>query len=60
MDDILDLQSVLAGDKRDGKGRGAKKRKWREIENLKDRYRLKRELEDIDWNHDYSLETLEI
>ncbi|EKE74894.1 DUF3545 family protein [Gallaecimonas xiamenensis] len=60
MDDLLDLQSVLTGDKRESKGRGSKKRRWREIESLKERYRLKRELEDIDWNSEYSLDRLDI
>lgn len=30
----------------------AVKRKWREIEALKERQRLKKELEDIDWSLD--------
>ena len=31
------------------------KRKWREIEALKERQRLKKELEDIDWSLDDEL-----
>ena len=33
----------------------AVKRKWREIEALKERQRLKKELEDIDWSLDDEL-----
>nr|WP_321242447.1 DUF3545 family protein [uncultured Tolumonas sp.] len=32
-----------------------KKRKWREIEALKDRYRLQRELQSIDFNYELSI-----
>ena len=32
-----------------------KKRKWREIEALKDRYRLQRELQSIDLNYELSI-----
>jgi hypothetical protein len=32
-----------------------KKRKWREIEALKDRYRLQRELQSIDLNYQLSI-----
>ncbi|MGL5007460.1 MAG: DUF3545 family protein [Plesiomonas sp.] len=35
-----------------------KKRKWREIEALKDKYRLQRELKSIDILNDYALEEL--
>ncbi|MED5524707.1 DUF3545 family protein [Gallaecimonas pentaromativorans] len=62
MEDIQDLQLALTGGKRDAKGRGAsnKKRRWREIEDLKEKYRLKRELEEIDWNSDYSLDRIDL
>lgn len=39
-------------------GKQQKKRKWREIEALKDKYRLQRELKSIDILNDYSLEDL--
>ncbi|HAD41579.1 MAG TPA: DUF3545 domain-containing protein, partial [Plesiomonas shigelloides] len=35
-------------------GKQQKKRKWREIEALKDKYRLQRELKSIDILNDYS------
>ncbi|GAB2997465.1 DUF3545 family protein [Psychrosphaera aestuarii] len=38
--------------------RGAK-RKWREIESIKDKYRLRNELKDIDPSADYDLADLE-
>ncbi|MFC4655209.1 DUF3545 family protein [Rheinheimera sp.] len=37
----------------------AVKRKWREIEAVKERQRLKRELEDIDWTIEPELNDLE-
>ncbi|WP_115717687.1 DUF3545 family protein [Gallaecimonas mangrovi] len=62
MEDIQDLQLALTGGKRDSsKARSSnKKRCWREIEDLKERYRLKRELEEIDWNSEHSLEGIEL
>jgi len=38
----------------------SKKRKWREIESLKDKFRLKKELEDFDPLFGSSMEELEI
>ncbi|WP_341501839.1 DUF3545 family protein [Gallaecimonas sp. GXIMD4217] len=58
MDQVQDMQGALSGDKRETRGRN-KKRRWREIEAIKERFRLKKELEDIDWSHDYRLEELE-
>lgn len=37
-----------------------KKRMWREIEAIKDKYRLRKELEDMDMFHDYELSSLDI
>lgn len=37
----------------------SKKRKWREIEALQDRYRLEKELAELDCGFEYELETLE-
>lgn len=34
-------------------------RKWREIENLKEKYRLRDELQDIDFEFDAELDSLE-
>lgn len=42
-----------------GKSRGSK-RKWREIEVLKERHRLRKELMDIDYCFDCELEELEL
>jgi hypothetical protein len=38
----------------------AVKRKWREIEELKERHRLKKELCDIDWTIEPELEDIEL
>lgn len=37
----------------------SKKRKWREIEALKDRYKLERELAELDCGFEYELEMME-
>ena len=37
----------------------AAKRKWREIESIKDKYRLRNELKDIDPSADYDVADLE-
>lgn len=37
----------------------SKKRKWREIEALQDRFRLEKELAEIDCGFEYELETME-
>ncbi len=39
---------------------GKKKRKWREIEAIKDRLELQRELQEIDMNFDLELEADEL
>ncbi|GGA91207.1 hypothetical protein GCM10011369_36630 [Neiella marina] len=36
------------------------KRKWREIESLKEKYRLKKELEELDWAGDFGSGDLEL
>ena len=40
--------------------KGRTKRKWREIEALKERHRLKKELADIDYAYELDLEALEL
>jgi hypothetical protein len=47
------------GQERTPKGSKQKKRKWREIESIKDRFRLKKELQDIDWAGDFSSQELD-
>lgn len=37
-----------------------KKRMWREIEALKDKYRLRKELQDMDIFNDYELQKIDI
>ncbi|MBU3021479.1 DUF3545 family protein [Aestuariibacter sp. A3R04] len=37
----------------------SKKRKWREIEALQDRFKLEKELAEIDCGFEYELETME-
>lgn len=36
-----------------------KKRMWREIEAIKDKYKLRKELQDMDMFHDYELSNLD-
>ncbi|TRW50332.1 DUF3545 family protein [Aliidiomarina halalkaliphila] len=40
-------------------GKGRAKRKWREIEALKERKRLEKELMDIDYTYDLDVDDLE-
>lgn len=56
--DKSDLLSMLDIDSRPAKNR-SKKRKWREIEAIQDRYRLRKELEDMDMSLEQELENLE-
>jgi uncharacterized protein with WD repeat len=56
MDHSEELQKV--SDK-SSKGRAAK-RKWREIEQLKEKYRLKEELAEMDYSYDLDLEELDL
>lgn len=52
------LEQIIESVNKPSKGKTGKKRKWREIEALKDRHRLKRELEDIDSFNEYELDKL--
>jgi hypothetical protein len=59
--DRLDYGSALDDEiiERPSRSRNStKKRKWREIEALKDKHRLLKELQDIDTSFDCDLETL--
>ena len=49
---MLDIEASPAKTK-------SKKRKWREIEALRDRYALEKELAELDCGFEYELETLE-
>ncbi|AGQ02800.1 hypothetical protein I636_14800 [Alteromonas mediterranea UM4b] len=49
---MLDIEASPAKTK-------SKKRKWREIEALQDRYKLEKELAELDCGFEYELETLE-
>lgn len=49
---MLDIEATPAKTK-------SKKRKWREIEALQDRFRLEKELAEIDAGFEYELETME-
>jgi hypothetical protein len=53
--DSVEILSVIDNETRPTKGK-AKKRKWREIEAIKDKYRLKQELTDMDLGLEYELE----
>lgn len=56
--DSNDLFSLLDNETRPAKTK-SKKRKWREIEAIKDNFRLKKELAEFDIDFDYELETAE-
>jgi hypothetical protein len=49
---MLDIEASPAKTK-------SKKRKWREIEALQDRFKLEKELSELDCGFEYELETLE-
>lgn len=53
--DTSDLFAMLKLDETSTKTK-SKKRKWREIEAIKDRYQLEKELADIDMSFDLALE----
>ncbi|MDC8832583.1 DUF3545 family protein [Alteromonas gilva] len=53
--DTSDLFAMLNLDEKSTKTK-SKKRKWREIEAIKDRYELEKELADIDMSFDLALE----
>ncbi|MGB0214269.1 DUF3545 family protein [uncultured Alteromonas sp.] len=53
--DTSDLFAMLNLDETSTKTK-SKKRKWREIEAIKDRYQLEKELADIDMSFDLALE----
>ena len=53
--DTSDLFAMLNLDETSTKTK-SKKRKWREIEAIKDRYQLEKELSDIDMSFDMALE----
>ncbi len=57
--DKSDLMTKIDTESRSTKSR-KKKRMWREIEAIKDRYKLRKELEDMDMFHDYELNSLDI
>lgn len=57
--DKSDLMSQLDVDTRTTRTR-KKKRMWREIEALKDRYKLRKELQDMDMFHDYELSKIDV
>ncbi len=56
MDNSEELKNTQA---KSARGRGVK-RKWREIEMLKERHSLLKELEDIDYCFNYDLDELEL
>ena len=59
--DGFTLNDILASDPAPKASRGKQqKRKWREIEALKERKRLQKELMDIDVFSDYSLEDIDL
>lgn len=43
-----------------GRATRSSKRKWREIESLKEKHRLKKELQELDWGGDFALNDLEL
>lgn len=57
MDHSEEVQTVSEVGTKRGKSRS--KRKWREIEALKERYELKKELDEIDFFQELDVEDLE-
>lgn len=57
--DKSDLMSKIDDETRNSKSR-KKKRMWREIEAIKDRYQLRKELEDMDMFHEFELSNIDI
>jgi hypothetical protein len=55
--DSVEIFAVIDHETRPSKGK-AKKRKWREIEAIKEKYRLKQELIDMDLGLELELEQL--
>lgn len=55
--DSVDILSVIDNETRPTKMK-AKKRKWREIEAIKEKYRLKKELSEMDVSLEHELEQL--
>ncbi|MEE2001051.1 DUF3545 family protein [Alkalimonas sp. MEB108] len=58
MESFEDLLNML--ERPAHKARGTGKRKWREIEAMKERQRLKRELADMDWTIEPELDDIEL
>ncbi len=60
MDSLDDLMNLLEGPAPDKASNKKQKRKWREIEALKDKHRLRKELQELDFFADeISLEELD-
>lgn len=57
MEGLTDILDQVLEDKQATKR--SKKRKWREIESIKEKYRLRDELKNIDPSFDYDLAELE-
>lgn len=57
--DRLEIMSMLDIESRTSKTKN-KKRKWREIEEIQDRYKLKKELADMDMSLEAELANLEL
>ena len=57
--DKSDLMSKIDDETRSTKSR-KKKRMWREIEAIKDKYKLRKELEDMDMFSDYEFSNLDL
>lgn len=57
--DKSELLSLLDIESRPAKTK-SKKRKWREIEAIQDRFKLRQELADMDIGLDYELDKLEV
>lgn len=43
-----------------GRPKGSKKRKWRQIEVIRDKQRVAKELTEMDLGHEYSIDELEL
>ncbi|QTH65054.1 DUF3545 family protein [Psychrosphaera ytuae] len=58
MEGLAELFETSTQDTPKRSKRGSK-RKWREIESIKEKYRLRNELKDIDYSLDYDLADLD-
>ncbi|MDP2561306.1 DUF3545 family protein [Psychrobium sp. 1_MG-2023] len=57
--DRLEFSTSFDTPAKRGRPKGSTKKKWRQIEELKERHRLAKELSDLDLGHDYQIDELD-